>query len=73
VDVWQHAALRDGDSRHELVQLLVVSHRKLDMAGDDPETIRNAKRYNYFFLKWGTTLTSHPVQPVGWKVEESDK
>jgi len=35
LDVWQHAALGDGDARQQLVQLLVVPDGQLQMAGDD--------------------------------------
>jgi len=35
VDVRQHAALRDRDAAHELVQLLVVAHGQLDVARHD--------------------------------------
>ncbi|CAG6010675.1 unnamed protein product, partial [Menidia menidia] len=36
LDVGQHAALSDGHSAQELVQLLIVTHGQLKMAGDDP-------------------------------------
>ncbi len=35
LDVGQHAALSDGHSAHEFVQLLVVAHRQLQVTGDD--------------------------------------
>ena len=35
LDVGQHAALSDGHSAQQLVELLVVAHRQLEVAGDD--------------------------------------
>ncbi len=35
LDVVQHAALSDGHSAKEFVQLLVVAHRQLQVTGDD--------------------------------------
>lgn len=35
VDVWQHTTLCDGDVAQQLVQLLVVSDRELEMSRDD--------------------------------------
>ncbi|KAK2852043.1 hypothetical protein Q5P01_008319 [Channa striata] len=36
LDVGQHAALSDGDSAEQLVELLVVAHGQLQVTGDDP-------------------------------------
>ncbi|KAA8578694.1 hypothetical protein FQN60_010561, partial [Etheostoma spectabile] len=36
LDVGQHAALSDGHSAEQLVELLVVADRQLQVAGDDP-------------------------------------
>ncbi|KAK2882234.1 hypothetical protein Q8A73_022744 [Channa argus] len=36
LDVGQHAALSDGDSSQQLVELLVVAHSQLQVTGDDP-------------------------------------
>ncbi len=33
MDVWENAAGRDGDAAKELVELLVVAHGELDVAG----------------------------------------
>jgi len=35
LDVWQHAALGDGHARKKLVELLVIAHSQLQVAGDD--------------------------------------
>ena len=35
VDVGEHTTRRDGDFPEQLVQLLVVAHSQLDVAGDD--------------------------------------
>lgn len=36
LNVRQHAALGDGDTGQQLVELLVVAYGQLEMAGDDP-------------------------------------
>ena len=36
LDVGQHASLSDGDSSEQLVELLVVADRQLQVSGDDP-------------------------------------
>ena len=44
MDVGQHAARRDGDAAEQLVELLVVAHRELDVARDDARLLVVARR-----------------------------